>query len=527
MAGIGVSLSGGGHRASLFGLGVLQYLVDAGKSHEVTSIASVSGGSLTNAFVAQSMDFAQASPEAFEETVKPFASQLAQKGTLQGRSLSTGYLLVMVATLLATGLVWLLPFARGTRFWIHLGVVAVWGVAVMSWMFATVLAKAYGVAMAVTLVAAALPPWFASLPHWMAFPFGRFVLFLVTMALWVSLVFARRGAVCAYAYRKTLFTRDGREDRLDAITTSIDHVLCSTELQSGEQLYFSGRFVYGYRYGKGSPGNLRLSVAAQASANLPFVFPARWMRAKPFGFRYPSDEIPVADRPPDWKPCPPLRQRPKSRRLLVLSDGGVYDNMADQWPQGFHDRIDCWPALATEHHEPEVLIVANASGGLEWKPMKRLLVPAIGGLLSILKVKDVLYDQTTAQRRAGLVGRFDRAALAERAGHPGYLKGALVHIPQSPYVVPLAFKDSTLWPDRAERAQKVLEELDRTDDDWSAVAEADTAVGTVLCRLGTETSARLIRHAYVLTMANLHTILPDFPWLPIPPMERFVRLVGG
>jgi hypothetical protein len=106
------------------------------------------------------------------------------------------------------------------------------------------------------------------------------------------------------------------------------------------------------------------------------------------------------------------------------------------------------------------------------------------------------------------------------------MKGALVHIPQSPYVVPRSFEGSTLWPDRAKRAEEVLAALDETREDWSAVAEANAAVGTVLSRLGTETSARLIRHGYVLTMANARTIL-EFPLLPVPPVERFVSLVGG
>ena len=46
---IAVALSGGGHRA-LFSLGALVYLVDAGKSREVTSVSSVSGGSLIDRF---------------------------------------------------------------------------------------------------------------------------------------------------------------------------------------------------------------------------------------------------------------------------------------------------------------------------------------------------------------------------------------------------------------------------------------------------------------------------------------------
>jgi hypothetical protein len=42
-----------GHRASLFAIGVLLYLVDVGKNRELCSISSVSGGSLTNAYLAQ------------------------------------------------------------------------------------------------------------------------------------------------------------------------------------------------------------------------------------------------------------------------------------------------------------------------------------------------------------------------------------------------------------------------------------------------------------------------------------------
>ena len=46
---IALSLSGGGHRATLFGLGVLLALVDRGLNMRVKQIASVSGGSIVNA----------------------------------------------------------------------------------------------------------------------------------------------------------------------------------------------------------------------------------------------------------------------------------------------------------------------------------------------------------------------------------------------------------------------------------------------------------------------------------------------
>ena len=70
---IGVALSGGGHRAALFGLGALLYIVDAGKHREVVTISSVSGGSLTNAFVGLNVDFSSVTASGFEEAVRPLA----------------------------------------------------------------------------------------------------------------------------------------------------------------------------------------------------------------------------------------------------------------------------------------------------------------------------------------------------------------------------------------------------------------------------------------------------------------------
>src|SRR5262245_33332600 len=49
---IGIAISGGGHRATAFGLGVLLYLVDSGLNRRVRTITSVSGGSILNGYVA-------------------------------------------------------------------------------------------------------------------------------------------------------------------------------------------------------------------------------------------------------------------------------------------------------------------------------------------------------------------------------------------------------------------------------------------------------------------------------------------
>lgn len=57
---IGVAMSGGGHRAALWGLGALLYLVDSGLHRDVTTISSVSGGSITNGVVGKEVDYRRA-----------------------------------------------------------------------------------------------------------------------------------------------------------------------------------------------------------------------------------------------------------------------------------------------------------------------------------------------------------------------------------------------------------------------------------------------------------------------------------
>ncbi len=116
MARIGVALSGGGHRAALFGLGALLYLVDAGKNREVSSIASVSGGSLTTGVVAQSCNFAKTTPDEFSAVARRLASQIVSKGTLWAAPLTWIYLATLLLGAAAAFVeVWFLPVALWLR----------------------------------------------------------------------------------------------------------------------------------------------------------------------------------------------------------------------------------------------------------------------------------------------------------------------------------------------------------------------------------------------------------------------------
>jgi predicted acylesterase/phospholipase RssA len=445
---VGLALSGGGHRACVFALGVLLYLADAGRTGDIVSIASVSGGSLANGVLAQDLDLTTCSKQQLEHTVAGAARCVAGRGALFGAWFTWMYLawLLLLLILVAVG-TWFLPLAIG----------------------------------------------------WRVLVFGAGVLVLAgTVAL--------RGRVCARAYAATLFSPGGRRTRLAQVNAKVDHVICATELHAGEHMYFSGRFLSSYRFGLGRPGKLGLHTAVQASAAFPFVFPATWLRAARFHFNGG-------------------REQAHRARFLALHDGGVYDNMGDQWMQGLADRAARAENAGEDFQVADELIVVSASAGLGWKSALALRIPLVGGFFTLLRDKSILYDNGNSLRRQGLVSRFDLAAREERG-----LRGALVHIPQNPFRVAGQFAASGKeWPRRAEAAQRALALLDAgivSREDWEEIAKADAAVHTTLLGLGAGVTARLLHHAYVQAMVNLHIIL-GYPLLELPSRERFTALLGS
>jgi hypothetical protein len=439
-------MSGGGHRACVFALGVLMYLADADRTSQITSAASVSGGSLANGAVGQDLDLATCSAADMEATVGRVARCVTGRGTLFGAWITIAYLtaLIIIGLLVLIG-TWLLPVEREFRLILF--------------------------AAGVLLLA-----WLAGL----------------------------RGRLAASAFGSTLYTREGSRTKVADLHDNVDHVICATDLHAGEHVYFSGRFVCSYRFGFGSPGTLRLEAAVQASAAFPGAFPVRRLGVSRFRFRDPLPEA-------------------SGTRTLVLHDGGVYDNMADQWAHGLKARAPRWAHLGANFRDADELIVVSASAGLAWVGLGTLRLPLVGAFLALLRDKSVLYDNGNSVRRRELVARFD---LAEREGSG--LRGALVHIPQSPYEVPDAFAAAeNLWPERGSRAGAALETLGSGSLDreaWAAVAAQNARVPTTLVGLKKDVTARLLHHAYVLAMVNLHVIL-GYPLLELPDPERFGALL--
>ena len=68
---LGLALSGGGFRATLYHLGVVRFLRDAGILPRVTHITAVSGGSILGAHLALNWDRYCGTPEQFDSAIRP------------------------------------------------------------------------------------------------------------------------------------------------------------------------------------------------------------------------------------------------------------------------------------------------------------------------------------------------------------------------------------------------------------------------------------------------------------------------
>jgi hypothetical protein len=96
--GFSVALSGGGHRATLATLGALLALVDRRLNRKVLQIASISGGSITNAFVSQRCALEELEPGGLD----PIASELARTVVEYG-VLTPPWIAAVIAIAIATG----------------------------------------------------------------------------------------------------------------------------------------------------------------------------------------------------------------------------------------------------------------------------------------------------------------------------------------------------------------------------------------------------------------------------------------
>ena len=326
---LGLALSGGGHRAAVFALGALLYLVDSARNRDVTVVSSVSGGSITNAFIATlQTKFRDQRPEQFDPEAARLAQQIAGRPRWWGASWALLALLVAAGTvvrfidlspraseaiyiILAFGALALSrycgPRSAGTLWgW--------WG----TWLYVELL---------IMLVLGLIDSIFLSRS-----PFGVILAFLL-LAVMASL----RNKVAEFAFDATINPTQERavlrcRRRLCDLAGTVRHVFCATELHSGRHAYFSHDLFYVPFAGLAEPGDLRVSTAVQTSANFPGGFPFRRL-----AHRHPFIGLPMGEGP---------KKRPIKPGPAVLTDGGVYDNTGASWFLEAYQRPDLAHDLA-------------------------------------------------------------------------------------------------------------------------------------------------------------------------------------
>lgn len=343
---IGLAISGGGLRATLFSLGVVLYLVQSGASQHIRLISSVSGGSITNALLAL-IGFQTATRDQIVRVVGRAARNIANEGTffLPRR----GY--------------WVGIFA-GSAF----AVLAMLGLGqILGTSRREALSAALLLAIAIALIFAI---------YW----FCRLVLFRKALQIWAYTDFL--GKVLADGSSRSeqrLRMREMQRFGLSDLPGSkVRHVFCATELVSGRPFYMSPAQLTSPAYGACEP-NMHLAHAIYASAAFPGVFPPLRLRTKAMGLRG-GDE--------------PMRPRD-----LVLADGGVYNNLGTDW---FDDSSRPVSMLYDFGDDVPVSrrIIVNASAPRRVRPIPRWW-PA-RTILGLARIFGVMYENTVSPRLEAL-----------------------------------------------------------------------------------------------------------------------------
>lgn len=467
---IAVALSGGGHRASLFALGVLLYLVDTGKNRRVAMISSVSGGSITNGYVAQACDFSTVTPEEFDRIAAGLLDCIVRRGLFAGSWLVRGYGLAIAAgaalTVSATFLGWPVqwPPAAGAGAAVLLGVLAL-----------------------------------------------------------------MRGAIVGRLLTQRFFTHEGRATRLTDLSRNVEHVLCATDITSGAPFYFStaqGGHALSPALGHSHLPNTRLASltladAVRASAAFPGGIPPKRLLLGDvrYDFKLSSAaavwqvEHTTHRKAGDYRP-----------RLLFLADGGVWNNLGTQavleHAVYFGDRDKPEDLFLSGRYNNRQVLVVNASAPMRSEGSWKLHVPLLAEGAALLRSIDTLNSNTVNPRIDALrqVRQCTVVSIAD------------VRDRAFPYHEVSDFKgrypdDTDLQRLRNDQSMSSWSELRLLDTlGHESLAWHCSALPTTLGRISRADALRLVIHGYQNALGEYFARGEGRP-MPSPTQERFTRLL--
>ena len=406
--GFAVALSGGGHRATLATLGALMAIVDRGLGPRVLQVASVSGGSITNAFVAQRVRLEALGPGELDDIAMELTATIIRKGVL-----TPGWI----------GLLLLTPLA--------LGVVA-------------------GI-----IFRALIVPW-----TWLAVVIGVGVILAGLMA---------RGLATEWLLDRRFFrpaavegSRHRDRARLSSLSgRQIDHVFCTTDLALGLPVYASSqhggiiwrrlKFERIQVSGDVGPpiqtfdaGRLSIAELVRASAAFPGI-PPRRLRIPPD----PANAL-VAQSPP----------------LAFLADGGLWNNLGSQAlrEDGFIGSYATWdggvlrPCGRAPREMP--LLCFNGSAPLQPTQHWTFRIPGIALARSLLQTTEILNANTVLPRIDAMKNAFERRAWTGRrpdGGDPADLVADLKALEYTAH----DYQSGTWTPELIRKSDPAVQEWER------------------------------------------------------------------
>lgn len=499
-----VAISGGGFRASAFGLGVLLYLVHSGLNKRVANISSVSGGSITNGYVAQECDFA--SELTNEANFRPIAARLAQK--ISGKGKYRGFWLASRPYLVFL-------FATG-------GILAFWFLN----MFVALLA----------------PLMFDVVTRSVSIQEG--IEFFVVGVFWGSAGLCREYVV-QYWIARTFFR--GKLKTLGSLSGRIaDHVFCATDLNASSPLFFSSKGdgrVFSETYGRGDGNDVPIYKAVAASAAFPPLIPAMHFRLT--GRQFIGGKIKAS--------------------VVYLSDGGVWNNLGTDWSRLYKHRVKTelkWKKSTRTNPETDlqtinqslencpqggVLLIANAS-----KPDKRqnlsipIKTPILSFIITLLRVLNISVNSTVEGRSADIpyssrlrmLNNPERWELGQEAPNPNHFvwgeDESSNNSPPLPVLIEMTHKPGDTarnykmigglkqWD---KKTDDYLQELETSLNEYSSLLEIDTIVPTTLDNLGRDDTLRMIVLGYLNTRETLSVAFANHIPPTIPKLAWFEELL--
>jgi NTE family protein len=243
------------------------------------------------------------------------------------------------------------------------------------------------------------------------------------------------------AYAKHLFGKTQMKQLPDASQAgNPKFIFYATNLQTGRSFRFRQDMLADYMLGTSSATDVTLAFAVAASSAFPPVF----------------SPIDLDTDPATWTQGKAIPNINRLRKEILLSDGGVYDNM------GLESLVD----------NVDIVLVSDAGARMEIEED-----PHEDYLRQLDRVRDILIDQTRALRKRWLITEFE--AQRKRGAYWG-IGTRIEDYPDTTF----PFKDTTITDELA----KVPTRLARFDDD---VRGQLVNWGYVLCDVAMRTRAKL------------------------------------